>query len=222
MGSPTFLNLISTNAKGKKINRKITFVNPNATNENLNAFALALASLSDNTLNRVQKMQKPDLSEFRIIGTSADDWLDVGDECTVISGAGNDTLVFGADVSATVSDFSADDCVYLLKPVEDSAFFENGVLTLGNVKITVENINDISAFYNMTVCNGDTQTTVGRLLNIVTDEDVDAYLAAIFNRENVVTSVDEDFETYMDDIWAKRITQNIDSDVAAYFDSIFG
>lgn len=222
MVKSTTLNMTYKKSGGKKITRALTFVNPSATNQQLEDFALAFASLSDNALDKVQKVQQHDLQDFYIYGTGGDDWLVVGNDCTVYSGAGNDTLVFGEDIRATVNDFALDDCISLASAVED-ATFNNHVLTLGNVKITLPYVAQIDSFNDVVVFNGGTQTTLGDLLQPVADyEEVDAYLAAIFSGTTTQTVNDDDFNAYMDGIFNSGLSQNIsDSDFNNYLDGIF-
>ena len=218
----TSLNFTSTRPNNKKRSHIISFVNPAASDNNLKDFALALASLSDNSLDKVQKVVQHDLDDFRITGTSGDDWIVVGDNCTVSSGAGNDTLVFGSDISATVTDFALDDCISLASAVNDATFF-NGVLSLGNILISLPNVAQISDFADMVVYNGENQTTLGDLLEPVADyADIDAYLANIFRGEIVQSVNDSDFNAYLDGIFFGGVSQNIsDSDFNNYLDGIF-
>lgn len=218
----TSLNLLISKPDKKKINRQITFVNPNASDENLAIFAQAFMALSDNQLKKVQKVQQYDYEDFYIRGTSDDDWLEVGDQCTVLSDGGNDTLVFGDDIRATVADFNLSDCISLASAVNE-ATFEDGVLTLGGIKLKLQGVAQIDDFAAMIVYNGGTQTTLGNLLQPVADDnDVDAYLDAVFNRTIIQNVDDADFNAYMDGIFGGGIIQTVsDSDFNSYFDGIF-
>ena len=221
MANRACLNLTSQLAGGKKKNRKVSFINPNASNENLETFALAMAALSDNTLKAVKKVAWDDLTDAFIEGTEGDDWISVAPNCSIASGAGNDTLVIGSNISATITDFSADD-ILSLSPSISSAAFNDGVLTLGNSSLTLSGVDNISPFYSVVVQNGDTQTTLGQLLNPPALDDVDAYLAAAFGGATVDYSAGTDIDPYLDAIFAGTVIQTLDdADLNAYFDNIF-
>ena len=218
------LKLTSKQQNGKKKNHIVNFINPNASNEDLATFALALMDLSENNLTKAQKVKKKDLSDYYILGTDGDDWLEVGNEWTVVSGAGNDTLVFGADIAATIRDFSNDDCISLGSAV-DFATFNDGVLTLGGNVITLENVSDIDAFSEVTVYNGASETTLGELIFLGKTADpaeVVAYIDEIFSGENTETIDNPDFNSYVDAIFGGYFSDTTDNDdFNSYIDNIF-
>ena len=216
------LNLTSKQQNSKKISRVVTFINPEASNEDLTTFAFAFMALSENTLSKVQKVKKKDLSDYYILGTDGDDWLEVGDECTVVSGAGNDTLVFGTDISATIRDFSNDDCISLGSAV-DSATFNDDVLTLGGNVITLENVSDIDAYSEVTVYNGESSTTLGELIwlgQAADSAEIAAYVDNILVEEITENASDSEMDVYLDGIIAEELYQETDSDVENYLDGI--
>ena len=58
----TSINLTSKRPEtGKKITKKLSCVNPNASNENVSRFAVALSGLSQNTLTNIEKTSKTNL-----------------------------------------------------------------------------------------------------------------------------------------------------------------
>lgn len=218
----TNLNLTSKQQNGKKITRVVTFINPETSNEDLQTFAFAFMALSENTLTKAQKVKKKDLKDYYILGTEGDDWLEVGNECTVVSGAGNDTLVFGTDITATIRDFSNDDCISLASAV-DYATFNDGVLTLGGNVITLENVADIDAFSEVTIYNGASATTLGELIFLGKTADpaeVAAYINDILAEEITETASNSEMDVYLDGIISQELYQETDSDIEDYLDSL--
>lgn len=216
------LNLTSKQQNGKKITRVVTFINPETSNADLQTFAFAFMALSENTLTKAQKVKKKDLSDYYILGTDGDDWLEVGNECTVVSGAGNDTLVFGADISATIRDFSNDDCISLASAV-DSATFNDGVLTLGGNVITLENVSDIDAFFEVTIYNGASETTLGELIwlgQAADSAEIAAYIDDISAQEITETASNSEMDVYLDGIIDQELYQQTDPDIEDYLDSL--
>ena len=58
----TLLNVTSERPEtGKKVTKKLSNVNPSATNENVKLFATALHQLSKNTLKNIEKVSKTNL-----------------------------------------------------------------------------------------------------------------------------------------------------------------
>ena len=225
------LNLTSKRPNGKKVSRFVTFINPDASNEDLQTFAFAYMALSENTLSKVQKVKKKNLRDYYVLGTEGGDWLEVGNECTVVSGAGNDTLVFGAgndtmiigaDITATIRDFSNDDCISLASAV-DSATFDGGVLTLGNNVITLENVSDIDAFSEVTIYNGESETTLGELIFLGQTADpaeVAAYLDDILTENLAQDSTNAEMEVYFNGILNGELYQETDSEIENYLESL--
>ena len=84
------------------------------------------------------------------------------DNLQITSGDGNDTLTFGGIVDATITDFSTSDAIKLNDAVE-RGIFDNGLLTLGNVKLTLNDVTEdsISSYAAVAVTNGTTSTTLG-------------------------------------------------------------
>lgn len=58
----TSVNLTSQRPDKKKVTRKMSSVNPNASEDKVSTFFRALNSLSDNTLTNVEKVTKKDLA----------------------------------------------------------------------------------------------------------------------------------------------------------------
>ena len=56
MADYSFLNVVTIDANNKKRNRKVTYVRPDATKAELDAFAQALGALSEDALYRVQRI----------------------------------------------------------------------------------------------------------------------------------------------------------------------
>ena len=148
----------------------------------------------------------------------------------IISGSGNDTLIFAGSVQASISDFSAEDTIALLTPA-DAAQFRNGILTLGNVSLTLENVEDIYSFDNVKVINGTEETTLGELLasgfewivesgtatygNLITVEGLsaDATAADIALAGNVVTISNNALDTANTVTISDGYTLALDTDV---------
>ena len=108
-----------------------------------------------------------DGSNNTISSGSGKDYIEIfgGADNKITSGKGNDTIYFGNNATATITDFSADDVIYLENEVSE-ATFENGVLSFGNVKLTLENVSDISKFAGTKIINGDEETTLGNLADL--------------------------------------------------------
>lgn len=72
----TDINIIGTDLNGKKNSNKISYVNPNATDSQIVAFAQQIGNLSTNTLEGVSKVTTKDLSittkTARTIGLGSD------------------------------------------------------------------------------------------------------------------------------------------------------
>lgn len=59
----TLVNMTSERPEtGKKVTKKLSNVNPAATNENVRLFATALNTLSNNTLKNIEKVSKKNLT----------------------------------------------------------------------------------------------------------------------------------------------------------------
>jgi len=97
--------------------------------------------------------------------SGGNDFISVTDSSgiQIKSGSGTDTLIFGGEVSATVTDFSNEDVISLSDTVA-AAKYKDGVLTLGNINLALSEIDDIYAFEDVKVINGTAETTLGELL----------------------------------------------------------
>lgn len=68
------ISITSTNSEDKKQTTNITYVNPDATDQAINEFARGIMSLSDNTLDKIEKTTKTEISSGNLI--SPDFYID--------------------------------------------------------------------------------------------------------------------------------------------------
>ncbi len=57
----TTLKVTTKRGNGKEVTRNISNVNPNATNNELSSFIVALNGLSNNSVEKIEKVSKSDL-----------------------------------------------------------------------------------------------------------------------------------------------------------------
>ncbi len=124
---------------------------------------------SQNTIS-AENVAVNDDQEFNILTGAEDDNISVTSSTGIhiSTGDGRDSLHFGGDVVANVSDFSKHDVIIVDEEVEN-ATFNNGVLTLGTNVITLQNVTDgnIENYVAAKVQNGTVTTTLGDMLGII-------------------------------------------------------
>lgn len=122
---------------------------------------MIIGNSSENTIT-ANNIEDPN---YYIYARAGNDSISVSDSRGLIlsSGAGADTLSFSGGVQAVVTDFSLEDTLVLHDPVS-SAQYLHGVLTMGNVSLTLADVEDIYTFNSLSVISGSSETTLGTLL----------------------------------------------------------
>ena len=137
---------------------------------------------------------------FNIYAGENDDLISIDNSAgvKVLSGDGKDTLAFGSNAEVTISDFAIEDIISLNSAISDATFDEDkGVLTLGNVQLTLEGVKDIYSYANTQVISGDQSVRLGKLLGLL-EWDVTG-TTATYGKEITITGVNpkataDDFE----------------------------
>ena len=124
---------------------------------------------SKNTIS-AENVAVNDDQTFNIYTGAEDDNISVTSSTGIhiTTGEGRDSLHFGGEVVANVSDFSRHDVIIVDEEVDD-ATFNNGVLTLGTNVLTLQNVTEgnIENYVAAKIQNGTVTTTLGDMLGIL-------------------------------------------------------